>query len=248
MAFEPLLHLALGLLIIGNGFFKPNISTLLGTLYRQHDPRRDGGFTIFYMGVNLGAFLAPLVAGTLGEKVGWHYGFASAGVGMLCGLAAVHARPGQARGPGAAARQAEARSRRLAADRGDRGRDDPARLSRPRAASSVVGPFWQALGGIGQLSDRRHRLHVAVVRRSHARHEGRRRAADPRGMAADRRDRHHGSVRRVLLDGLRTGGRHDEPVRRQADRPHGVRLGDARRRTSRRSTRSRSSRSDRCCR
>jgi len=86
MAFEPLLHLALGLLIIGNGFFKPNISTLLGSLYAPNDPRRDGGFTIFYMGVNLGAFLAPLVAGTLGEKVGWHYGFAAAGVGMLAGL------------------------------------------------------------------------------------------------------------------------------------------------------------------
>lgn len=87
MAFEPLLHLALGLLILGNGFFKPNMSTLLGSLYREHDPRRDGGFTIFYMGVNLGAFLAPLIAGTLGEKVGWHYGFASAGVGMCLGLA-----------------------------------------------------------------------------------------------------------------------------------------------------------------
>jgi POT family proton-dependent oligopeptide transporter len=86
MAFEPLLYLALGLLIIGNGFFKPNIGTLLGTLYREHDPRRDGGFTIFYMGVNLGAFLSPLIAGTLGEKVGWHWGFASAGVGMLLGL------------------------------------------------------------------------------------------------------------------------------------------------------------------
>ncbi len=86
MAFEPLLYLALGLIIIGNGFFKPNISTLLGSLYQAHDPRRDGGFTIFYMGVNLGAFLAPLVAGTLGEKVGWHYGFAAAGVGMLVGL------------------------------------------------------------------------------------------------------------------------------------------------------------------
>ncbi len=86
MAFPPLLHLALGLLIIGNGFFKPNISTLLGTLYGAHDPRRDGGFTIFYMGVNLGAFLSPLIAGTLGEKVGWHWGFASAGVGMCLGL------------------------------------------------------------------------------------------------------------------------------------------------------------------
>ena len=87
MAFPPLLHLALGLLIAGNGFFKPNIATLLGTYYREHDPRRDPGFTFFYMGVNLGAFFSPLVAGTLGEKVGWHYGFASAGVGMCLGLA-----------------------------------------------------------------------------------------------------------------------------------------------------------------
>ena len=86
MAFPPLLHLALGLLVVGNGFFKPNISTLLGTQYREGDPRRDGGFTIFYMGVNLGAFFSPLVAGTLGEKIGWHYGFASAGVGMVIGL------------------------------------------------------------------------------------------------------------------------------------------------------------------
>jgi POT family proton-dependent oligopeptide transporter len=87
MAFPSLLSLALGLLIVGNGFFKPNISTLLGTLYREHDPRRDGGFTVFYMGINLGALLSPLVAGTLGEKIGWHWGFASAGIGMLCALA-----------------------------------------------------------------------------------------------------------------------------------------------------------------
>jgi POT family proton-dependent oligopeptide transporter len=87
MAFEPLLYLALGLLIAGNGFFKANMATLLGSLYRGNDPRRDGGFTIYYMGVNLGAFIAPLVAGTLGEKVGWHYGFAAAGVGMCFGLA-----------------------------------------------------------------------------------------------------------------------------------------------------------------
>lgn len=87
MAFPSLLNLALGLLIIGNGFFKPNIGSLLGSLYQTDDPRRDGGFTIFYIGVNLGAFLSPLVAGTLGEKFGWHYGFASAGVGMCLGLA-----------------------------------------------------------------------------------------------------------------------------------------------------------------
>src|SRR6266851_2033599 len=60
---------------------------LLGTLYRERDPRRDSGFTIFYMGINLGALLSPLVAGTLGEKIGWHWGFASAGVGMLLALA-----------------------------------------------------------------------------------------------------------------------------------------------------------------
>jgi POT family proton-dependent oligopeptide transporter len=87
MAFEPLLYLALGLLIAGNGFFKPNMATLLGSLYRENDPRRDGGFTIYYMGVNLGAFIAPLVAGTLGEKFDWHWGFASAGIGMCFGIA-----------------------------------------------------------------------------------------------------------------------------------------------------------------
>ena len=58
MAFEPLLYLALGLLILGNGFFKPNISTMVGQLYPQGDPRRDGAYTIFYMGINLGAFLS----------------------------------------------------------------------------------------------------------------------------------------------------------------------------------------------
>lgn len=86
MAFEPLLFVGLGLLIAGNGFFKPNISTMVGALYSESDPRRDGGFTLFYMGINLGAFLAPLVCGTLGEKLGWHYGFAAAGIGMLIGL------------------------------------------------------------------------------------------------------------------------------------------------------------------
>ncbi|MDD5250012.1 MAG: peptide MFS transporter [Rhodocyclaceae bacterium] len=86
MAFPALLHVALGLLIVGNGFFKPNTSSLVGMLYRPHDPRRDGGYTIFYMGINLGAFFSPLVAGTLGERFGWHWGFASAGVGMAIGL------------------------------------------------------------------------------------------------------------------------------------------------------------------
>ena len=86
MAFEPLLHLALGLLIIGNGFFKPNSTSLVGDLYSVDDPKRTGGYSIFYMGINLGAFLAPLIAGTLGETFGWHYGFACAGIGMTLGV------------------------------------------------------------------------------------------------------------------------------------------------------------------
>lgn len=85
MAFEPLLYVALGLLIVGNGFFKPNTTSMVGMLYPDNDPRLSGGYTIFYMGINLGAFLSPLVAGTLGEQLGWHWGFASAGVGMALG-------------------------------------------------------------------------------------------------------------------------------------------------------------------
>ena len=87
MAVPSMLHVALGLLIIGNGFFKPNTSSMVGELYDGvNDPRRDGGYTIFYMGINLGSAFSPLVCGTLGEKVGWHYGFAAAGVGMAIGL------------------------------------------------------------------------------------------------------------------------------------------------------------------
>ena len=86
MAFEPLFLLALTVLILGNGAFKPNISTQVGSLYAPGDPRRDRAFSIFYVGINLGAFLAPLVCGTLGEELGWHYGFGAAGVGMTIGL------------------------------------------------------------------------------------------------------------------------------------------------------------------
>jgi POT family proton-dependent oligopeptide transporter len=86
MAFEQLFLFALGFLILGNGAFKPNISTQVGSLYPPGDRRRDRAFSIFYVGINLGAFLAPLICGTLGEEAGWHYGFAAAGVGMTLGL------------------------------------------------------------------------------------------------------------------------------------------------------------------
>ena len=90
MAFEALqvFMAALVFLIIGNGFFKPNMSTQVGRLYPQNDARRDGAYTIFYMGINLGAFLSPLVCGWLADNTvgGYHTGFTMAGIGMVCGL------------------------------------------------------------------------------------------------------------------------------------------------------------------
>jgi POT family proton-dependent oligopeptide transporter len=79
--------LALACLIVGNGFFKPNISAIVGSLYKGDTARRDGGFTIFYIGINLGAAMSPLLCGYVGETYGWHYGFGLATVGMLIGLA-----------------------------------------------------------------------------------------------------------------------------------------------------------------
>lgn len=79
-------YLSLGLIITGVGFLKANISTIVGALYEKDDPRRDGGFTIFYMGINIGSFIASLACGYLGQTYGWAYGFGLAGVGMLAGL------------------------------------------------------------------------------------------------------------------------------------------------------------------
>ena len=78
--------LGIGLLIIGNGLFKPNISSIVGQLYKDDDIRKDGAYTIFYMGINAGAFLGILLCGYLGEKVGWHWGFGLAGIFMFFGM------------------------------------------------------------------------------------------------------------------------------------------------------------------
>jgi proton-dependent oligopeptide transporter, POT family len=86
MASEALLFPALLVLIFGGGLFKTNTTAQVGMLYDEGDSRRDRAYSIFYVGVNLGAFIAPLIAGTLGEEVGWNYGFGSAGVGMLIAL------------------------------------------------------------------------------------------------------------------------------------------------------------------
>mgnify|MGYP001825643084 FL=1 len=79
-------YLALALIVAGVGYLKPNISTIVGQLYSQDDPRRDSGFTIFYMGINIGSFTATLLCGWLGETFGWKYGFGAAGIGMILGL------------------------------------------------------------------------------------------------------------------------------------------------------------------
>ncbi|MDT8437141.1 MAG: peptide MFS transporter, partial [Gemmatimonadota bacterium] len=79
-------YLGLTLIVFGTGLLKPNVSAIVGDLYPEGGARRDAGFSIFYMGINIGAFIAPLVCGYLGETIDWHLGFAAAGVGMVLGL------------------------------------------------------------------------------------------------------------------------------------------------------------------
>src|SRR5688500_19235521 len=88
MAFPTLatFYLGLFLIVIGTGLLKGNVSVIVGQLYGPRDARRDAGFSIFYMGINLGAFIAPLICGYLGQRVSWHAGFASAGFGMVIGI------------------------------------------------------------------------------------------------------------------------------------------------------------------
>lgn len=82
---KQMFFLGLSVIICANGFFKPNVSSLVGELYKKNDPRRDGGFTIFYMGINIGALIPPVIAGALVTRYGWHSGFALAAIGMLIG-------------------------------------------------------------------------------------------------------------------------------------------------------------------
>lgn len=92
MTSERTFFIALVFMILGNGFFKPNITAQIGNLYKKTDPRYDRAFTIFYMGINLGAFFSPIVCGTLGQSAsfGWHWGFGAAGVGMCIGVLLYH--------------------------------------------------------------------------------------------------------------------------------------------------------------
>jgi proton-dependent oligopeptide transporter, POT family len=113
--------LGLILIVIGTGLLKPNISALVGDLYPEGGARRDAGFSVFYMGINFGALVAPLITGFLGERVGWHWGFGAAGVGMLVGLLTFRSRAAGTLGPlgaepmGSPADQRRARTITLAA-------------------------------------------------------------------------------------------------------------------------------------
>jgi POT family proton-dependent oligopeptide transporter len=139
-------YLSLALIVIGVGFLKPNISTIVGRLYGQDDPRRDAGFTIFYMGINLGAFAATLLCGYLGETFGWRYGFGAAGIGMLVGLATF------LRGQRHLHGQAEPRDPALLQQRSPLGISKE--LTIYLCALVAVGVAWQMLqfhGAVGKL-------------------------------------------------------------------------------------------------
>ena len=144
MAFEPLLLFALLVLILGNGAFKPNMSSQVGELYRRGDPRRDRAYSIFYVGINIGAFFAPLVCGTLGERVGWHYGFGAAGVGMLIGLATYLAGSRHLPPDPLPLRQA-----RPAADRKPLDRDERRAIAALLTLFIPTSLFWAAYGQQG---------------------------------------------------------------------------------------------------
>jgi POT family proton-dependent oligopeptide transporter len=96
---KPAFFAGLVFIVMGTGLLKPNVSAIVGDLYPEGGARRDAGFSIFYMGINLGALIAPLITGYLGERVGWHYGFGAAGVGMLLGLITFRARARDTLGP-----------------------------------------------------------------------------------------------------------------------------------------------------
>jgi POT family proton-dependent oligopeptide transporter len=140
----PTFFLGLGLVAIGTGFFKVNASTMVGQLYEPGDTRRDSGFTIFYMGLNIGAFFGQIACGYLGEspRWGWHYGFGAAGIGMLCGLGLyLRLRPRYLKGIGDPPPRvpAEARQPHQPLDR-----DERDRMTAMLVIIFLTIPFWMA--------------------------------------------------------------------------------------------------------
>ncbi len=157
-------YLGLALVIIGTGLLKPNVSTLVGSLYAPGDARRDAGFSLFYMGINLGALLGPLVAGYLAQRVSWHLGFGAAAIGMAFGLMQYVA----GREPLKAAQQASVRTARSAAQGGGSQRltaGDFKRLGAVMIFFVFAAVFWgaykQAGSTLNLFADRHTRLSVA---------------------------------------------------------------------------------------
>ena len=148
----PFFYAGLALIVLGTGLLKPNISALVGSLYEQGDERRDAGFSIFYMGINLGAFIGPFIAGGLAEKVDWHLGFACAGIGMIFGLAQYvlgksRLQPGIDRLARAKAAQAPAPSRTGGAGSATAGKlssDDWRRIAAVLVLFLFASLFWGA--------------------------------------------------------------------------------------------------------
>jgi POT family proton-dependent oligopeptide transporter len=148
MAFEtmPNFYAGLVLIAIGTGFLKPNVSTMVGDLYAEGDKRRDAGFSIFYMGINLGALLAPLVVGYLGQRIDWHYGFSAAGFFMVIGLVQYIAGRERLRGIGEKPVRKErpdiAQVRKVDAEAADEG------LDAVTAGLAIVGGVLGFIGGM----------------------------------------------------------------------------------------------------
>jgi len=160
-------YAGLACIVAGTGLLKPNVSTLVGSLYPAGDPRRDAGFSIFYMGINLGAFLGPLVTGWMAMRVGWRAGFAVAGVGMLFGLVQlVLGRHNVVRG---GTQPVVARSRRTPIDALETGRStsDAARIAAVCVFFVFAAIFWgayeQAGSTLNLFADRYTRLSVFGV-------------------------------------------------------------------------------------
>jgi POT family proton-dependent oligopeptide transporter len=157
-------YLGLALVVVGTGLLKPNVSILVGSLYEPGDARRDAGFSLFYMGINLGAFLGPIIAGYLAQRVGWHVGFAAAAVGMTLGLVQYVA----GRAPLKAAQGVRAQAARTAAARVGGGvltRTDYRRLGAVVIFFVFAAVFWgayeQAGSTLNLFADRYTRLSVA---------------------------------------------------------------------------------------
>src|SRR3989441_8938067 len=161
----PFFYVGLSLIVIGTGLLKPNASTLVGSLYEQGDERRDAGFSIFYMGINIGALLGPIVAGKIAEGIDWHLGFACAGVGMTLGL--IQYVAGRRRLQPALDRLATRPRPAVAASPGVRGgftREDWKRMAAVVVfflfASLFWGAFEQAGSSLNLFADRYVRLEL----------------------------------------------------------------------------------------